>query len=384
MFVRAQVSKGKNWKIDFTVTCDGSDERHRNEFGLNRIDDLAVRELVAEGICQFLNKFDFNKVLPAVLSPEKADVPTLRAKMLEVKADKMGYERSNTRKTYRTAIDKFLQWAEKEGCEDMPWTEFSQRQAKKYLSDLRASGDLAARTLNNNLTLIRTVFTDMAEGDKRILNPFSAQKKVRVLGKNRRAFTDEERKVVAAYIREQDYWLFRGILLQYYCYIRPVELSRLRFRNFDLARGIVVIETYEAKCWKERTATIPAAIMHYFRDGIFDKQPASWFLFGRVGNGSKRTEDKMAPSAKAARVDRPYKKHRFYLEKLRDAGRITNIEGLTWYSWKDTGVSKHVLTTSPLATRDQAGHSKFDMTLTYYTSQEVNKEYQGLGDDLLG
>lgn len=383
MFVKATVSKKNRWRIDLKINFGEIEERQRKEFGLNEIEDIHVRTLVADRICDFLENFDFTKMIPTTTSIAAGVevVPTIAEKLAEILQSKLSYDRANTRKTYQTAINKLLAWCEKNKLSKLPWNKFGPAEAKKYIAHLRSTG-VAARTMNNNLTLIRTVFTEMAEGDQTVINPFSLQKRERIMGKNRRIFTDQERRIVADYIEKHDYWLFRGILLQYFCYVRPVELSRLKFKAFDLAKGIVVIRAYESKVWKERVVTIPDSIMPYFRDGIFDKQPGGYYLFGKVGNGSGRNADKMAPSTTAARVDRPYKKHRFYLEKLAQSGSLKNIEGLTWYSWKDTGITRHVEHTTPMATRDQAGHSKFDMTLVYYKQREVNKEYHALLDDL--
>lgn len=76
------------------------------------------------------------------------------------------------------------------------------------------------------------------------------------------------------------------------------------------------------------------------------------------------------------------RRHRNILERLRADGRLGNIEGLSWYSWKDTGISAHSRRTSLLATKDQAGHTSTDMTLVYYQSEQVNLEYLGLENDL--
>jgi len=60
-----------------------------------------------------------------------------------------------------------------------------------------------------------------------------------------------------------------------------------------------------------------------------------------------------------------------------------DIEGLTWYSWKDTGISMHARKTGPMATKDQAGHRNLAMTSIYYHAAETNPEYMILDNDLL-
>lgn len=389
MFVRAKTTTGNRWRIDFTTNFDGNEVRHRREFNLNEIEDTTVRQHVATAICEFLEGFDFLKLLP--VAPDQPEVvATLREKIENIRVSKNGYDRKNTRKTYNSGINSFLKWAEKNGYDLLPYTQFTYVHANEYILSVkngkhkRSTGPgkpYAPRTINNRLTQIRTVFKEMLKREK-IENPFTEEKKVRVTEKHIRIFEDNERAKAAKWIEENDYWLFRGLLLQYYCYIRPREISALKFRDFDLANGLVKVSMIEGKNWKDRYATIPQSVMHYFRDGIFDRQPGNYFLFGRVGDGSKRTEHKMGPAKVQAREDRPYKKHVAYLRKMKQLGILNDIEGLTWYSWKHTGISRHVPITTPVSTKDQAGHSKFDTTLIYYQVPKINPEYQNLPADL--
>lgn len=93
----------------------------------------------------------------------------------------------------------------------------------------------------------------------------------------------------------------------------------------------------------------------------------------------------MAPSTTAIDDGRMYKRHAKVLARLKAEGRLTgDLTGLTWYSWKDTGISLHAHNTSPLATRDQAGHTSITMTEVYYHAPQVNEEYQRLENDLIG
>lgn len=192
--------------------------------------------------------------------------------------------------------------------------------------------------------------------------------------KRRRPFTPEERRVVAGEIEKTDYWLFRGLLLQFFCYVRPVELCRLRFRNFQLAKGLLKVESYQSKTWVARWITLPASILPYFVDGVFDRQPANFYVFGRG----------IVPGSTPTNEHRMYRRHRNILERLQEDGRLGALDGLTWYSWKDTGISMHSRSTSLLATKDQAGHTSTDMTLIYYQAEQVNAEYLKLENDLFG
>lgn len=132
--------------------------------------------------------------------------------------------------------------------------------------------------------------------------------------------------------------------------------------------------------WKTRWATIPRSVLKYFVDGTFETYPANYFVFGVAGN---RVDGyRLQPGTVAASKSVAYRRHKKILQKLKAAGRLQYLEGLTCYSWKDTGISAHAGRTSPLATRDQAGHQDFDMTLTYYRQEAINAEYRGLENDL--
>lgn len=91
----------------------------------------------------------------------------------------------------------------------------------------------------------------------------------------------------------------------------------------------------------------------------------------------------MQPAALPIDEERPYKRHARVLIRLKNDGRLTgDISGLTWYSWKDTGISMHTRRTSPVATKDQAGHTDLSVTSLYYHVEETNREYQALENDL--
>jgi len=67
----------------------------------------------------------------------------------------------------------------------------------------------------------------------------------------------------------------------------------------------------------------------------------------------------------------------------KECGELKNIAGLTWYSWKDTGITDALEDLPLMAVRDQAGHSDAKMTLKYYHKARVNKGMQRLKNRLV-
>ena len=382
---RARLVKGTRWYIDYTRfdAETGAETRHRQDFDLNDIKDLAVRAQVAARLVANIDLFA-KPVIPKNRQHfEKPESHTVRQAVEWVVALKMALPRKNSRKTYKAMGGKLLTWCTRLHYADMPAPEFGKKQSRAFWDGLVSSGDYKGRSLNNYLVCLRTLWNEMMARDMVTENPWTRIKPERVGEKSRRPFTQEERRIVAAHIEVTDYWMFRGVLLQFFCYIRPVEMLRMRFKNFDLGRGVVTVESADAKTWRRRTVTIPQSVLYYFRDGVFDKQPGNYFLFGRKQIGPHTWL--LQPSTTPVSECRMNKRHRRVLERLKADGRLTgDISGLSWYSWKDTGISLHTRKTSPVATKDQAGHADLSITSVYYHAEEMNMEYRALENDLFG
>jgi len=375
---RARLVKGTRWVIDYTRydPATGAETRHREGFRLNEIEDLRLREEVAARLIESIEVFATPKA-PKV--PDKSATTVADAVEFALSM-KRRLPRKNSVRKYETVCRSFLKWCAAHHYAHSSISDFGRRHARAYWDQLSTAKKYRGRTLNNYLATLRALWAELVERETVQENPWAKIKTVRNEEKLRRPFTDEERRTVAAYIEQTDYWLFRGVLLQFFCYIRPVEICRLKFADFDLGAGTVTVKEGNAKSWRRQVKTIPASVMHYFRDGVFDRCPANYYLFGRVGDGATAV---MQPAPRPIDELRPYKRHARILKRLHADGLLVgDISGLTWYSWKDTGISLHTRKTSPVATKDQAGHCSLAITSVYYHADEQNPEYRTLANDL--
>lgn len=377
---RARLVKGSRWYIDFTrIDLEtGAETRHRQDFDLNDIDDLRVREEVGQRLVRYIEAFAQEKKPAPAIRPDEM---TVRQAVEYVAGIKATLPRKNSRKTYAAISKKLLAWCARLHYAGVPVSEFGKKHCRAFWDALLACGQYRGRSLNNYLVCLRTMWNELADRELVQENPWAKIKPERVGEKVRRPFTDQERRVVAEEIERTDYWMFRGVLLQFFCYIRPAELLRLRFKNFDLGAGTVTVESSEAKTWKKRVVTIPKSVLPYFTDGTFDRQPANYYLFGR--KEIKRGLYSLEPATVQMSECRMYKRHRRVLDRLKEQGKLSDITGLHWYSWKDTGISMHTRKTSPVATKDQAGHADLSITSVYYHADPLNVEYRGLENDLM-
>jgi integrase len=381
---KPRLVKGSRWYIDYLVFDSDSqvERRCRREFDLNEIENLDIREAVADRLVKFLEIFIRYDEKPAP-PPEVPAMTTAQAVEFALNL-KLATPQKNTHKNYKTLVMWLQKWLRAKSYAVMPITDFQKRHARAFF-DWYITGHGQERkyrgvTINNRLRHVRALWAELVDREICPDNPWKSIKPVREEEKLRRVFTPEERRIVAQDIHETDYWLFRALLLQYYCYIRPVELGRMKFSAFDFSTGTVNVEVYKGKRKRHRWATIPKSVLHYFTDPEFSGQPANYYIFGLPP--AKNGFQSIGPSPAPAHPNRLYKRHHRILQRLKKEKRLINIDGLTWYSWKDTGISAHAPQTSPLSTKDQAGHQDFDITMIYYHQQQINPEYRNLRDDL--
>ncbi len=216
-FVRARVVKGARWYIDFSRFDPetGTETRHRKDFDLNDIENLEIREAVANRLAHYIEIF-----APAGSKPEKPSGPTLRNAVTRAVAAKQLLPREVSRRRYITISKPFLEWAKKQRIDCAPVEDFTRKHARQYWQHLQAKKQLKGKSLNGYLGAFRAIWNEVAadldqDGFK---NPWTSIKPARVTEKQRRPFTDEERRTVATAAMEADYWLFRAIVLQFFCY----------------------------------------------------------------------------------------------------------------------------------------------------------------------
>ena len=342
------------WQTD---PSSGKRDRFRPTFGLNR------QRLISSGLQEQTAKIlvdKINKVLPLGYPflvdldglPVKKDgagadrlarfkngvgesadlsmVPVLEALELARKI-KCNTDRKETVKTYNSTVGQLKRFITSSGLESMAIGEFSRQLAIAYLDAAEERG-IGNNTYNNIIRNCRAVFSCLMEREYLLVNPFQKIKGKRKVSKMRTRFCPEDRSLVAQYIRENHPWFYIGVLLQYFCLIRPIEICRLQFKHFDLANGVIRMPCEITKSWKEGFPTIPASILHYFNSGPFLECPGSWHLFS---NNLKPGVPLSAPSIRRKTMTAF---HKDILDKLDGQGKLRDRTGLSWYSWSDTGI----------------------------------------------
>lgn len=371
---KARVVQGKRWYIDFLTfdAATGEETRHRKDFDLNSIADLTIRGLVADRIAAALENF-IVETGRAEAAKRDSGAKLSEAFTATVNSKIGSGQRKNSDKHFKAVRTLFPEWAKETGAWYSPIKDFSKKQAKQWRDWLKSRRDYAGRSINNYVAAMHTLWNLMKEDELTESNPFAQLKQEKESPKTRRIFSENEAKIVIERLRTESYFMFLAVLLIYYCKLRPVEICRLRRSSFFLDLGLVYLDASQAKMWKGRWATIPNSVLPFFLD----------LRFAGISKHSFWLGDKWEPNPKKAlNPNTLFNNHRRIIDDLEKRGLIENGENLTLYSWKDTGITHHAKLTSPLATRDQAGHTDLRQTMQYYHASRVNEEYRDLPDTL--
>lgn len=370
--------KGWKWLIEWEEFAPGSTDRIRirRTFDLNRssfITDPERRNERAQFILQEKTRewADSSRKKDAVVS---ALGSTNIIEAMQVALNfKCQSDREHTRITYKSFTGIFCQWLTEQGWHLLPISAFDRAKAKDFLDYVllkrkdRKGRAVTNRTYNNYIINMRSLFYELAERQYLKENPFANHKMRKEEQKLRHAFEQGDSTTIARYVFHHNRPVYLAILLISHCGMRLSELRRLRVRDIDLDRGLIVMGGDQTKNKERAFITIPASVIPTLRSFELDKIPASYLIFGlslkphpKVCCGRNTISDRF----------------REMLQAMLKAKMLRSIEGYTAYSWKDTGAIAMVKAGMDiLALQKHLRHKSLSTTQRYLQSLGVvNKD----------
>lgn len=377
------VEKKDRWEIVYYQTdpADGTRKRHRETGDLNRIHDMKERRRQAAALVAKINKLlpDGYPYHTAEQIEVRKAAPTLKEAFQKALEIKLKTDKDETSKDYRSIGGVFLAWAQENGVGERPATEFTRRGALEYLDNVaerknRFGVPLGNRTWNNYKVKTSTIFNELVKREYISENPFKGISKKAVWGKSRRKCTPDERALIAAWLWQHDYFCFVFITLEYYCLLRGTELRRLRAGDFDIQRGIITLSASKSKNARDRHPTMTDFVRQILSDVRFSRIPANYFVFGKNG---------VPDPHRSWGRGYAWRHLRKCMQDLVSAGKLGDIEGLSPYSFKDTGITDWLRLLPLPDVMQQAGHVNPGTTMVYNLPDLVNEGFKTLKKNIL-
>lgn len=381
-YLPARISKKKDrWEIIYYQTDpSGVRKRHRETWDLNRIKDTKERNAAAKRAVEKINSLLPHNYphVPLLAIERKINGTTLSQAIKKAMDIKLKSDRYETTKDVNSIGGVLLAWINKNKLDSIPVEDFTRKMALEYLDYVatrktRKGKPISNRTWNNYRNKTGSLFILLIEREEIKENPFAKIKRKKVAPKHRRKFTPEERALVANWLFKNDYYCLLAVTLQYYGLFRGTELRRMHASDFNLKKGVIFLKGEDSKTNKDRWVTIPETLLTVLLDERFTSIPQNYLVFGKEG---------VPHPSKPLGRSYMWRHLRNCLVDLQRQGKIKDIDGLSPYSMKDTGITEWLTSISLSDVMRQAGHTNPSTTMIYFQPDPVNEAFKNLSTSI--
>lgn len=352
--------------IEFYAYDPEQGKMRRKRIKLNRIKGIANRRNYARGVIKRLTDQLNHGWNPWIAKDTTNLIPFEDAiKRYEAHIQKMlanGYFRKETYDGYKSYV-KIMREYIKTKRPTYYCYQFDHSFCIDFLDYVFIDRDNGAQTRNNYLNFLRVFSGFLVEKGYLKSKPTDGINPIskRLFKKERECIPLDVMGKIATYCKEKEPDFLFACYLLYYCFIRPVEMTRLKVRHFNIKQCTLTIPGDLSKNKKTQTVTIPKKVILYgIEIGVFSA-PMEDFIFSyRLKPGSAEIDPKH---------------FRDHWENVRRALKLK--KEWKFYSLKDTGITemlKHKM--AAIDVRDQARHSSLAITEIYtdHNDIEANKD----------
>lgn len=239
--------------------------------------------------------------------------------------------------------------------------QFDRAYIVSFLDYIFIGRDNGGQTRNNYLSWL-SVFTGWAVVKGYLTSrPTDGIPKIdkRHLVKQRQVIPLDVVQRIGRWLEKHDPYFLLACQLLYNCFIRPVEMTRLKVGWINVEAGTVSIPAEASKNRESMVVTLPKSVLYKMMDlGIF-KSPSEDFLFSRNLRPGPQQIDTII--------------FRHHWDSLRRALGLR--KEWQFYSLKDTGITEMLDNNiASITVRDQARHSSLAITEVYTRHQQRANE----------
>lgn len=139
-------------------------------------------------------------------------------------------------------------------------------------------------------------------------------------------------------------------MLCYYCFLRPDDIVKLRIKDFDMKKYLIIISAERTKNDHDSYRVIPVALEPYLKHIDFNQDKENMLFSEKFKPGKKQIDSR--------------KISKFWANHIRpNCGFGMDLQ---FYSLKDTGITNLMADgVSPVYVQGQADHSSLKITEKY-------------------
>lgn len=353
---------GAGCYIEFRAYDPEKGKMRRKTIKLNRIKGLTNRRTYARRVIKRLTE-QLNHGWNPWIANDTSDLVVFEdtIKRYEAHIEKMlasGYFRKETYDGYKSYVKIMREYISKKRPTYYVY-QFNRKFCVDFLDYVFIERNNGAQTRNNYLNFLRVFSGFLVEKGYLKSKPTDGISPIskRLYKKERECIPLDIVGRIAEYCRVKEPDFLFACYLLYYCFIRPVEMTRLRVRHFNLKACTLTIPGELSKNKTTQTITLPKKVILYgIEIGVFSA-PADDFIFSyRLKPG----RDEIDP-----------KHFRDHWDNVRNALGLK--KEWKFYSFKDTGITEMCdKEVAPRSVKDQARHSSLAITDIYLEKRKQN------------
>lgn len=186
--------------------------------------------------------------------------------------------RATTLRQYRSEAKKLLEWCEERGLKHRVSSTFVHADAVRYM-DFVLEQNVRHSSYNNTIKALKAMFQWGVEHCYCKENPFIGLKMLRKQEKMRDLVSKEDRAEIYRYFAKRLPMMNVVCGLVYSSAVRPIEATRIRVRDVNLAEHVIVIRAENAKNHHQRYASLSPHLVEMLAR-VLEGAEEDWFLFG--------------------------------------------------------------------------------------------------------
>lgn len=365
---------GKKWYIDFKCYDPETRSMRRKKYHLDGIKgNKARRDRAAELIAKLSDKLQHGWNVWADQAEGVrqytlyANIKSFYIRYLE-KVAASGVIKDSTYKRMLSYYNVFNAWLENVRSEPVVYVyQFKPELAGGFLDYMFLDLDVSACTRNNYLVWLSTFCQWMVDRNYITSNPCAQIKKLREEAKKREPLTAPMLRELRAHLERGNRNYLLACMLEYYCFIRPAELTFVRVRDIKLKEQKIVVHGEHTKNRRDGAIGLNKSVLKLMVELKVFAHSGEEYLFG--------TKD-FAPGM------RHLDAHAFRNEWAKVRKALRWGDEYQFYSLKDTGIRDLANAEGIVVARDQARHSDVSTTNKYLkgdslTVHEETKRFEG-------
>jgi len=354
-YIPAELKERKDWLIEYYVKNPNTGRLKRYRNRVKPLTNVQERRKLAKKIILELNE-KLKRGYNPVIENENASAFISLKEVIEKFAKKLkkdteaGVLRKETLVNYLSYTNITLTYLIDNKLSDMFVYGFNKKFVNQLLDWVYYEKNLTVQTRNNYLTYYRVFSTYLVEQDYLKAKPTDGIKTLKKTEKKRTVIPPEVREEIFQYLFEHDKHYLLACQIEYYCMIRPHELSFLKIKDIDFERNLFFVDREISKNKKDGFVTIPETLKNFMLSLHIDKMPQEYYLF--------------SDNFKAGHEQKNSKRFRDAWLKMREVLEFS--DKYVFYSLKDTGITDLLNSGIPsLVVRNQARHHNIAVTDTY-------------------